>query len=96
MSWVSGIAFGRLMLLNGFKVFITDDWDTLTFLTSYIGIPIFLFFYLGHRILQGRNDPWVIQTDEVDLQSGLDETIANELSPRPRGRRYRKRRAVFE
>jgi amino acid transporter len=95
-SYISGIAFFIFMLVQGFKVFVTDNWDTSTFMTSYIGIPIFLAFYLGHKFTRGRNDPWVIPSEEVDMKTGLEEIIANEQPPRPREKWYQKWRALFE
>ncbi|KAJ4298015.1 hypothetical protein N0V90_005914 [Kalmusia sp. IMI 367209] len=98
MSYICGISFTVLMLLQGFKVFINveENWDVSTFLTSYIGIPIFAVFYFGHKITRGRQDPWVIPSEQVDLITGLEEIIANE-TPRPaREKWYQKWRAIFE
>ena len=93
---MSGIIFFILMLVQRFKGFVGDNWDVSTFLTSYIGIPIFLGLYFGHKFTRGKNDAWVTPSKEVDMTSGLDEIIANELPPRPREEWYRTWRAVFE
>jgi amino acid transporter len=83
------------MILNGFKVFVSDNWDTSTFLTSYIGIPIFLALYFGHKFMRGRSDPWMIPSEQVDLQSGLAEIIAAETPAKPSGKWYQKWRVLF-
>lgn len=95
-SYISGIIFFVLMFLQGFKVFVPGNWNTSTFLTSYIGIPIFLAFYFGHKLKKGMNDPWVIPASEVDMKSGLEEIIVNEMPPRPREKWYQKWRVLFE
>ncbi|PSN64169.1 AAT family amino acid transporter [Corynespora cassiicola Philippines] len=96
VSYISGIIFFILMLLQGFKVFVGENWDASTFMTSYIGIPIFLAFYLGHKFTRGRRDPWVIPSAEVDMLSGLDEVIASETPPKPRAKWHQKWRVLFE
>ena len=95
-SWVSGVTFTVLLLLNGFKVFVKDHWDTGTFITSYIGIVVFGVLYLGHKFTIGKNDPWAIPLDKVDLQSGLDDILAAELPPKPRLKWYEQWRILFE
>ncbi|KAK3191601.1 hypothetical protein K4F52_002416 [Lecanicillium sp. MT-2017a] len=95
-SWVSGITFTFLLLLNGFKVFVKGHWDTATFITSYIGIVVFALLYLGHKFTIGRNDPWAIPLDKVDLHSGLEDVLAAELPPEPRRKWYDAWRILFE
>ena len=82
MSYVSGSILFLLLLVSGFVNFIHGHWDTSNFLTAYIGIPIFLVFYLGHKLSVGRHDPWVITPHNMDLVSGLDEVIAKETPAR--------------
>jgi amino acid transporter len=96
LSYISGTAFFIIMILNGFKVFVADNWDTSTFLTSYIGIPIFLVLYFGHKFMRGRSDPWMIPSEQVDLQSGLAEIIAAETPAKASGKWYQKWRVLFE
>ncbi|KAF2012808.1 AAT family amino acid transporter [Aaosphaeria arxii CBS 175.79] len=96
MSYVSGAAFFILMLAQGFKVFLNGMWNTSTFITSYVGIVIFLAFYLGHKFTHGRNDPWMIPSEEVDMVSGLEEIIANE-TPRVKAEKWHQKwRVLFE
>lgn len=95
-AWVSGIFFGALLLLNGYKVFLTGNWDVTTFLTSYIGIVIFVVIYTCHRFTVGRRDPWMHAPLDVDLVTGLAEVMAQEHSPEPKEKWYQKWKAVFE
>ncbi|KAF5234840.1 hypothetical protein FOXYS1_15686 [Fusarium oxysporum] len=66
-----------LMLLNGFSVFFPGQWSAASFLTAYIGIPIFLTLYFGHRLWH-KQDSWVKAPSDVDLHSGLDEILVFE------------------
>jgi yeast amino acid transporter len=61
--------FPFLALLNGFDVFFPENWSTSSFLTAYIGLPLFLVFYFGHRIYNW-SDPWLIDPKSVDLSVG--------------------------
>lgn len=81
LAWICGTTFLALMLLNGFKVFIGNNWDVSSFLTAYIGIPIFLALYFGHRFTAGRDEPWYIDAKAMDLTTGMDQVLAAE---RPR------------
>lgn len=79
------VFFTCLLFLNGFGVFFPGNWSASSFLTSYIGFPIFITIYLAHRIWY-RNDKWMIPPSEVDLVSGLDyirtaESLALETIP---------------
>ncbi|KAI1392419.1 proline permease PrnB [Hypoxylon trugodes] len=77
-SYFCIIAFTALCLINGFDVFLPGSWSVSSFLSAYIGIPIFFCLYLGHRFTVGRSDPWFIPLKEVDLSTGLDELKADE------------------
>lgn len=81
--WAAGIsivAFSMFGLLNGFSVFFPGHFTVSDFLTSYIGIPVFLLLYLGHRIASARKDPWIRAPSSVDLQTGLADLLADEES----------------
>ncbi|KAL4962699.1 amino acid permease/ SLC12A domain-containing protein [Aspergillus stella-maris] len=101
-SYFGGVILTLLLLLNGFTVFFNGHWELSTFITSYIGIPIFLAFYLGHKfcVRSDRREPWCIPSVEVDLRSGLCEIEAEEESyhtrPDGKGRWYGKMRTIFE
>ncbi|KAF2144336.1 uncharacterized protein K452DRAFT_223312 [Aplosporella prunicola CBS 121167] len=96
MAYVTTFMFSLLLLLNGFKNFVGDQWDTSSFMTSYIGIPIFFALYFGHKFTVGRKDPWVLSPHEVDLFSGLQEILEKEASPKPRKSWKQTFTSVFE
>ncbi|KAH8733973.1 amino acid permease/ SLC12A domain-containing protein [Ilyonectria robusta] len=77
ISWACLVFFTAMLLLNGFGVFFPGNWSVSSFLTSYIGLPIFIVIYLSHRIYSW-NESWAIEPSKVDLHTGLDELLALE------------------
>lgn len=73
-SYISIFMFTLACLTNGFTVFFPYKWSASSFLTDYIGIPIFFVMYFGHRIWFWK-DKWAIGAEEVDMTTGLQEVI---------------------
>ncbi|KAJ5770524.1 uncharacterized protein N7511_002575 [Penicillium nucicola] len=71
------VAFVCLLLCNGFTVFYPGQFTASGFLTTYLGIPLFLAIYFGHKVTAGRNDPWMTGSAEVDLITGVAEVTAD-------------------
>lgn len=96
LAWVSMFAFASLCLVNGFDVFFPGKWSTSSFLTAYIGLPIFFVIYAVHRALSWK-DRWAYRSDEVDMLTGLEEVYSTE-SPKPvySGKWYHKLKVIFE
>ena len=61
--------FANLLLCNGSTLFCWEQSTTNGFLTLYLGISILLALRLGHRVVKGRSDPWLIRSHEMDLTS---------------------------
>lgn len=80
-AWCAIVGFVFLCLINGFNVFWPQIWNPSSFLTAYIGIPIFLIIYFSHRIW-AWSDPWAYPPEEVDMQTGMVEVLAEETPPR--------------
>ena len=94
-SYLAIVFFTILTLINGFNVFWPENWSASSFLTAYIGIPIFLGIYFGHRIY-ARNDPWAHDPKTVDLFTGLQEILADEKPKPVYDKWYKKLRVIFE
>lgn len=71
-AYIALVAFTFLCLINGFTVFFPQNWSASSFLTAYVGIPLFVVMYLGHRLYK-RDEPWAIPSEQVDMFSGMDE-----------------------
>ncbi|KAI8307279.1 Proline-specific permease [Colletotrichum sp. SAR11_59] len=95
-SWVSACGFSILLLLNGYKVFVSGYWDISTFITSYVGILIFACLYLGHKFTVGRCDKLALSPSEIDLVSGIDEILAEVNTPVKPEKWYLKWKLLFE
>lgn len=76
-AWIALVAFTILVLINGFDVFFPGRFTASSFLTAYVGIPIFLAVYFGHRGMHFR-DGWLRRPEAVDLVSGLEDILAAE------------------
>lgn len=79
--------FSLLTLTNGFNIFLKGNWAFNDFVAAYVTIPIFLAFYLGHKVW--KRTPFYIKTENVDCVTGkreMDELERQELPRVPRNR----------
>jgi amino acid transporter len=76
-AWIALCAFTFLLLANGYTVFFPGRFSASSFLTSYIGIPIFLVLFLGHKLLVGRGEAWLFPPGLVDLTTKRAEVEAD-------------------
>ncbi|KAK3713824.1 hypothetical protein LTR37_008310 [Vermiconidia calcicola] len=84
-----------LTLINGFNAFWPENWSASSFLTSYIGIPIFLLIYFGHRIY-ARNEPCAHDPRDVDLQTGMEEILSGETPHKVYDKWWKKAQMIYE
>lgn len=77
-AWIAMVSFTVLTLINGFDVFFPEKFNASSFLTAYVGIPLFLCIYAIHRIVHW-SEGWIIPSELVDLHTGVDIVIANEI-----------------
>jgi yeast amino acid transporter len=94
-AWIAMVGFIILCLINGFTVFFPSEWSASNFLTAYVGIPIFLVLYFGHRIY-ARHDPWATKSEDVDMLTGMDEVLAAETPPTVYDKWWKKVKAAVE
>jgi amino acid transporter len=76
-GWICMFTFFVLLLCNGFTVFYPGQFTASGFLTTYLGIPLSLAFYFGHRLTIGRKYRWAYKPEEVDLVTGVEEVNAD-------------------
>jgi len=67
-SWFALVSTAIITLFKGFDTFIPFTQDT--FVTSYIGLPVFVMFWGGYKIYYQTS---VIPAHKVDLITGLRE-----------------------
>ncbi|KAK5123928.1 hypothetical protein LTR85_002125 [Meristemomyces frigidus] len=49
VAWIAAVSFVVLLLTGGYTTFIHGEWDTETFVSSYINIPIIFGLYFGYK-----------------------------------------------
>jgi yeast amino acid transporter len=76
-AYIAMVSFTVLCLINGFTVFFPQNWSASSFLTAYIGIPIFLVMYIGHKVWYW-GDKWAWSPEEIDMQTGMAEVVEAE------------------
>lgn len=69
-----------LSLTNGFHVFFPGNFSATSFLAAYITLPLFLAFYLGHKLW--ARTPWIRPIETVDVWSGKEEADRQEEEDR--------------
>jgi amino acid transporter len=77
-SVVALVIFVILCLVNGFSVFLANQFTASGFLTAYISIPIFLLIYLIHKVVDGRRDAWLLPANKVNLEADFEPDPAGD------------------
>lgn len=81
-AWISLCSFIVLLLTGGYTTFIKGQWDTETFISSYIDIPIFLCLYFGYKFAKKTK---IVKLHEMPIQKFIDIANANpEPEPLPK------------
>ncbi|EXJ82961.1 AAT family amino acid transporter [Capronia epimyces CBS 606.96] len=81
-AWFGLCYFAMVIVFNGWEVFTHGAWSTQTFITAYIGIPIFLALFLLWKFYKRTS---FVNPAEADIWSGkaaLDAEIWPEKIPR--------------
>jgi len=69
-----------ILFFNGWAVFIHGNWDTATFVTSYIPLVMFVILYFGYRFW---NKAKFIPLEDMDFMTGSrDAEEEEELPPK--------------
>ncbi|KAB8338922.1 hypothetical protein FH972_021862 [Carpinus fangiana] len=82
VAYFSLFFFTIIILFNGWAVFTHGNWDISTFITAYIGIPIYFGLYAFWKLFKGTK---MVNPSEADLWTGkaaIDSEIWPDLQPR--------------
>lgn len=82
-TWFVLLIVTLVTLTNGFQVFWPKHFNASDFLAAYITIPIFLAFYIGHK-LWFRSLHFAHKVDDIDVISGKAEMDLLEATEVPR------------
>ncbi|TVY38872.1 Proline-specific permease [Lachnellula occidentalis] len=77
-AWTSLIAFTILLFTGGYTVFIHKHWETETFVSSYINIPIILALYFGYKIFKKTK---IVSLEDMPIRHFIDIANANPEPP---------------
>ncbi|RFU30926.1 hypothetical protein B7463_g5407, partial [Scytalidium lignicola] len=77
-AWMSFIAFSILLIFGGYVVFIHGEWNTETFVSSYINIPIIFVLYFGYKLIKKTK---IVPLSELPIRHFLDIANANPEPP---------------
>ncbi|ROV90493.1 hypothetical protein VMCG_09837 [Cytospora schulzeri] len=66
-AWVGFIGATIITLISGFPVFLKGNWDTSSFVASYVGIPIFIVPIIIWKLCYRTK---FLKASEIDLWSG--------------------------
>ncbi|EME78479.1 uncharacterized protein MYCFIDRAFT_37349 [Pseudocercospora fijiensis CIRAD86] len=78
LAWTGVIAFQILLLTGGYSTFMKGHWDTETFVSSYINIPIFACLYFGYKFFTKAK---VIALEQIPIQKYIDIAEHNPEPP---------------
>lgn len=78
LAWTSLSFFLLLLVTSGYTTFLYGHWDTETFVSSYINIPIILMLYFGYKVIKKTK---IIPLAEIPIRPYID--IAN-AHPEPK------------
>lgn len=84
-TWFTLFIISILTLTNAFQVFWPSQFNASSFLAAYITLPIFLAFYIGHKIWY--RTPFFRRVEDIDVISGkreMDELEAMDEPPVPK------------
>lgn len=80
-TYIAVFVVSILTITNGFSSFL-GEFDYKAFLTAYITIPLFLIFYIGHKIFSRTG--FIIPIHEIDCITGKKEMDEMEAREKPR------------
>lgn len=74
------MSIGLILILSGFSVFLRDNWDTATFVTTYIPLILAPFIFAAATYVMKSK---FVKIDEMDFVTGLDEVLADTYDEPP-------------
>ncbi|PYI03197.1 hypothetical protein BO78DRAFT_452018 [Aspergillus sclerotiicarbonarius CBS 121057] len=81
-TWVTLVLFGVLFLTGGYTTFIHHHWDTETFISSYLNVPIIFVLYFGYKLWMKSK---IIPLEDVPVRPFIKHYQENpEPEPEPK------------
>lgn len=83
LAWMSLSFFILLLLTSGYTTFIRGHWETETFISSYINIPIIFILYFGYKFAKKTK---IISLADMPIRHFIDIANANP-EPEPKAKK---------
>jgi amino acid transporter len=87
LTWIALVLFTLLLFTGGYSTFMRRHWDTETFVSSYLNIPIILGLYFGYK-LWGRTA--MVPLEEIPIRPFI-QAYREEPEPEPKRRTWWRR-----
>jgi amino acid transporter len=87
LTWFALVLFTLLLFTGGYSTFMRGHWDTETFISSYLNIPIILVLYFGYK-LWGRTA--IIPLEDIPIRPFI-QVYRDEPEPEPKRRTWWRR-----
>ncbi|RHZ46220.1 aromatic amino acid and leucine permease [Aspergillus thermomutatus] len=91
LTWFSLGLFTILLLTGGYTTFMRGHWDTETFISSYLNIPIILGLYFGYKVW-GRTE--IVPLGEIPIRPFI-QAYREEPEPEPKRKTWWRRLNVL-
>ena len=72
-----------ILLTNGFTVFTAGNWDTATFISAYLDIPLVLVAYLSWKFYKKTK---IAALDSIPISEALEQALRYPEDPEPKRR----------
>lgn len=82
-TWATLVLLIILFFTGGWSTFLRHNWDTETFISSYINLPIIVFLYFGYKFWMKTK---IIPLDEIPIRPFI-EHYRNNPEPQPKPKR---------
>ncbi|KAH8556566.1 amino acid permease [Umbelopsis sp. PMI_123] len=73
-GWYVLISTIIILFFSGWEVFLYGEWDTATFITTYLPIPFAIILFVGYKVIKKTH--WN-SVHEMDFHTGIDEIEAD-------------------
>lgn len=77
-AWIGLVSFIIILLTGGYAVFIHGQWDTETFISAYINIPLVLALYVGYKVVKRTK---LVPLETMPIREYIEIANANPEPP---------------
>lgn len=82
-TWVTLFMLVILFFTGGWSTFLKHNWDTETFVSSYINLPIIVVLYVAYKVIMKTK---IIPLDQIPIRPYIDDyQLHPEMVPKPTG-----------